>query len=609
MTRSFIVIFRFYIFWLVFSFLARLAFVLYNYEFSSQVEIADLAMAFFYGLKLDVSMGAYFLLVPILLSSTAFMFKPKHLVRAFNMYSFLIILFSSIIVIGDVELYRNWGFRMDNTPLLYLRTPGEAMASTPGWMIIAFSLVLVLVVLVCYWIYKKTIASLFTKSIKQANAGWLFQLLLIGVLVLPIRGGLGVAVLNASAVYFHSEPYLNHAAINVVWNVGYSLTTTEEENHYQFIDNEEANVVFKELHTTADSTALVLNTDRPNIVLIILESFTEKIIEPLGGEPGVCPNFNQLCNEGILFEHFYANGDRSDKGIVSILSGYPAQPTNSIIKWPNKTISLPFISKELEELDYKTAFYYGGDINFANMKSYFVTGGFDRLTTLEDFPEELATGKWGVHDEHVFNQLFEDINKTPEPFFSSFFTLSSHEPFEVPMPTVISGDDEDERFMNSAYYTDKCLGEFIAKAKQQAWWDNTLVVLLADHGSRLPFNTKQYEELKFKIPMLWLGGALAKTDTVVSTFGSQVDLARTLLSQMGHETDDFRFSKNIFGKPEKDFAFFVFNDGFGIRDKEFGFIHDNVGDTTIRYRGSVTPENKKKGQAFLQVLMQDFEGR
>ena len=514
-----------------------------------------------------------------------------------------------IVVLIDMELYRNWGFRMDKTPLLYLRTPGEAMASTPVWMTIAFGLGIILASWGCYFVYKRYVNSFLIKSLDHSNPKRLFLLVLIGVLIFPIRGGLGVAVLNASAVYFHTEPFVNHAAINVVWNVGYSLTTPEKEKSYHYFESNRAKEIFKSLHPKGVHAEQLIKTNRPNIILLIVESFSAQIIEPLEGMPGVSPNFSQLCKEGVLFEHFYANGDRSDKGIVSVMSGYPAQPTTSIIKYPGKTRDLPFLSQELEKLGYSTAFYYGGDLNFANMRTYFVTGGFDKLVTLEDFPDELATGKWGVHDEYVFSRLLRDIDQSDTPFFKSMFTLSNHEPFDVPMSPVFHGSGEEQKFKNSAFYTDRCLGNFIQEAKTKPWWDNTLVLIMADHGSRLPGNIKQYEEEKFRIPMLWLGGALLQKDTIISTYSSQIDVSKTLLGQLGIAAPEFTFGKDIFAQPAGDFAFFVFNDGFGFAEPDFTYIHGNVADTTIYSSGIINTENKNKGKAYLQVLMEDYLGR
>lgn len=590
----------------MFSILSRAGFLIYNHDQASGFSFSDISRAFLYGLKLDLSLSAYFLLLPIILLSFSFLIRKTILIRIFNIYSFILMLFSVFIVFIDFELYRNWGFRMDKTPLLYIQTPGEAAASTETWMMIVFLFSIALVSLGCYFAYREFIVAFWLKAKPVKSKKSLLLIFFILLMILPIRGGFGVATLNASAVYFHSDPFLNHSAINVVWNVGYSLTTSESERNYNYLPNETALSIFQELQQKNGQTQPILKTKRPNVILIILESFTSKIIGSLGGVPGVCPNFDSLCHQGILFDHFYANGDRSDKGIVSILSGYPAQPGSSIIKFPEKTQRLPFLNKELEKSGYNSAFYYGGDLDFANMKSYFVNGGYDEIVTLDDFPKDKMMGKWGIPDGILFDRFMKDIDRTKEPFFKAMFTLSSHEPFEVPMETVFIGNDEEHRFFNAAHYTDKCLGEFIRQAKTKTWWDNSLIVCVADHGHRLPGDSKLYEEIKFGIPMLWLGGALQISDTLISTYGSQIDIPRTILAQLQIDGSEFRFGKDIFDLLPEKFGFYVFNDGFGFANKEFTYIHDNVGDTTISFSGDISKSNVDKGKAYQQILMEDY---
>lgn len=609
MIKSIYILLRYYFFWVLFSVLARAGFLIYNHEQASAFSIPDILNTFLYGLKLDLCVSAYFLLIPIVLLSFSFLIKKTVLIKIFNIYTAILLVLSVFVVMVDFELYRNWGFRMDKTPLLYLTTPGEALASTKAWITIVFILSILLVSAGCYIVYLKFVAALLRNEKSRPSKKSLFLFVLLPVMILPIRGGFGVATLNASAVYFHTNPFLNHSAINVVWNVGYSLTISNSERDYTYLPKETARDIFQELQQKNGETHKVLNTDKPNVIIIILESFTAKIIGSLGGKPGVCPNFDSLCHEGILFEHFYANGDRSDKGIVSILSGYPAQPGSSIIKFPDKTQHLPFLNRELGKAGYSSAFYYGGDLAFANMKSYFVNGGYHEIITLDNFPKNEMMGKWGIPDGILFDRFIRDIDHSQQPFFKALFTLSSHEPFEVPMETVFQGNDEESRFMNAAHYSDKCLGAFIRQAKSKSWWGHTLVVLLADHGHRLPGDSKLYEEQKFSIPMLWLGGALQLSDTIVSTYGSQIDVPKSILGQLQLDVSAFEFGKDIFDPVPEKFAFYVFNDGFGFANKEFTYIHDNVSDTAITFSGNTSKNNADKGIAYLQVLMEDYRDK
>jgi phosphoglycerol transferase MdoB-like AlkP superfamily enzyme len=341
----------------------------------------------------------------------------------------------------------------------------------------------------------------------------------------------------------------------------------------------------------------------------MLESYTSSLIEPLGGLPGITPRFNQLVKEGVLFDHFYCSGDRTDKGIVAVLNGYPSQPLTSIIKEPKKTKSLPYLNKVFKQHGYRTEFTYGYNINYANFNSYLIHAEFDHITHSADFPQELNTSKWGVHDHFVFEKFFKETQASSTPFFKIMMTQSSHEPFEVPMETVIGGEDEIHRFLNSAYYTDKYLGEFIDKAKKTSWWKNTLIVITADHGHPYPDNQGVSNPKKFKIPMLWLGGALQVTDTVIHSVGAQTDIPNTVLSQFNLDANEFKFGQNILSSSYNPFAVYVFNNGFGLVKSDRLFVYDNVSNAVIQEEGALKDGDLEEGKAYIQKLYWDFNSR
>jgi phosphoglycerol transferase MdoB-like AlkP superfamily enzyme len=360
------------------------------------------------------------------------------------------------------------------------------------------------------------------------------------------------------------------------------------------------------MHAQGKTTSLITK-EKPNVIVIILESFTAKIIEPLGGLPNVTPSLNNLIKEGILFTNFYASGDRTDKGLVSILSGYPAQPRTSIIKYPEKTQSLPYLPKAMEKIGYHTSFVYGGDIGFANMESYLTNSGFSTITDDNDFSSDIDNSKWGVADHYIFNQLLTECDTAQNPFFKVMLTLSSHEPFEVPMKPVFEGDDERSKFLNACFYTDKSLGEFIRQAKKKEWWNNTLIIITADHGHRFPNPEELKEKERFKIPMLWLGGALAKQDTTIETFGIQTDISNTLLRQVGSGSNDFTFSKNLMAADVKSFALYIFNNGFGYVSPTHENIYDFDLQNYLKKEGDET--ELPFGKAYMQKLFHDYNAR
>jgi len=247
---------------------------------------------------------------------------------------------------------------------------------------------------------------------------------------------------------------------------------------------------------------------------------------------------------------------------------------------------------------------YGGDIKFKNMNSFVTQAGFEETISIDDFPDEFQGEKWGVHDQYTFNRLFDEMKESSEPYFKFFFTLSSHEPFDVPMDRVHKND-----YHNSIHYTDKCLGEFFTKAKADGLWDNTLFILIADHGvagaEKFTIDTKRHNQ----IPMLWTGGALTQKDTVVSKVGSQTDMVQTLLKQLDIHNDEFTFSKNILDQTSAGFAFFDYSDAFGYVEKDHFQVYDNRIKRFLQMEGTKSNLDSLKGKAYLQVLSNDHKKR
>ncbi|MBX6333696.1 MAG: LTA synthase family protein, partial [Gemmatimonadaceae bacterium] len=403
------------------------------------------------------------------------------------------------------------------------------------------------------------------------------------VLIVPIRGGLQWTPLNQSSVYFTHDDFANQAALNVGWNFFHSLTTSRalaRTNPYTELGAAESAQVLDSLMHATDSTAPhLLRVPRPNVILIIWESLTAKVVGRLGGVPGVTPCLDSLTHEGVFFDHLYASGDRSAKGLVAILSGEPTLPHLQIMNTPNKAATLPMLARDFDAAGYTTSFYYGGELEFANIKSYVIAGRFQRITGESAFDPKDRNSKWGAHDHVVLQRLLDDTRAMPRPFFSTLFTLSSHEPFEVPMAPVFPGADERSKFLNAHAYTDRSIGAFIRAAQREPWWDSTLVVIVADHGHvipRLPPRDGMPIAMQYHIPMLWLGGALAVRDTVVTRVGAQTDLAPTLLAQLGLPHAAYRWGRNLLAADATSFASFSYLDGFGVVDERGGVVYDAV---------------------------------
>lgn len=598
-----------FIFWFLVQIASKLLFVLYHLDQLKLIGYSTLPEIFLYGLKLDLSATGYMMALPALLLVFLIMTPGKIAKPFFDIYVLIMLIIMGFLLAVDMELYSHWGFRLDRTPLLYIDNPDIMMASVETYTIVKQIIIMILFSGSLYFLYHRFVSPIVKRFKPEKFYFSLVFLLLLGLLIIPVRGGFGIAPVNVGTAYFHPQQFANHAAINCYWHLGYSLSKIKsDKNPYDFFSREEAEKCFSSLFQPENKGEKIIRHPKPNIVLIVIESFTAKIIEPLGGLDDVTPNFSRLSAEGILFENIYASGDRTDKGFVAIMSGYPAQPESSVIKLPQKTQKLPNMCRILSENEYYTYFCYGGDADFANFRSYLTNSGFNKITSLSDFDRRHNTFKWGVHDHIVIDKFFEDMEKIHEPFFSVLLTQSSHEPFEVPHQSKFKGRTDDELFLNSANYTDSCLGVFFEKARLQDWYENTLFILIPDHGHRLPGNNLIFEPQRFHIPMIWLGSVLESTSMRIPKFGSQFDLATTLLNQLGYDTSEFIYGKDLLDKQGPSHSFYVFNNGFGFVNDSATVAFDNRANNVVYHSGNEINVQTalKNGKVFLQVSFEDF---
>ena len=598
--------FSYWLFWLVYFVVARCVFLLFNWSKTKAVEsFSEVISIFSYGAKLDLSTTGYLLLLPTLLLILNSFLKRNIAQKPLLIYTSILLFALSFLAILDASLYGHWGNKLDIYGMVYVNNLGEVLNFIPLKTLVINTLSFFTLFLASYFFYQKKIHPLLKEHEKNYTVLPLTFLLLAGLSILPIRGGVGMNPLNLSNVYFSNNAYANHSAINILWNVAY--TFSEREKLYQsfkYISAPKVEPLFKSLYPQESPAPNILKSKTPNIVFLILESFTSKLIDKKWNGVEITPHLNQLTKEGIYFSNFYASGDRTDEGLVSILSGFPAQPLSYIINYQNKTAKLPSLVQDLKKMNYVTSFYYGGDINFANMKSYLLQSGVEKIVAKEYFPSEQFNAKWGVHDHFVFEKLLSDIQVSEQPFFKILLSLSSHPPFDTPIPTVIEGTDDNSLFANSANYTDQAIGDFISKLKTTEAWENTLVVLVADHGITYLDNRGAAAPEKYKIPMIWLGGAVATEPQNITKIASQTDIVNTLLSQLNQGSQHFEYSKNILSPTSESFCFYTFNHGFGFLADSTQMIYTYKGKRYIKNENTAFPDSI--GQAYLQKVSNDF---
>lgn len=590
----------------------------------------ELPAVIWHGLPLDLSMAGYLSVIPGFLSIAVVWLKRDLVKPIMNIYFIIASLFITCSFLLNASLYPYWKYPLDSTPLFYFFTsPADAIASVSIWQVI-LSIVILIVLTIGVWFTlrmrgeKRQQYSRYSYGYGGFGSGKrnrfddfdrhrgrtsIILLLLTGLLFLPIRGGITVSTMNTGQAYYSQNAYLNHSAVNPLFSLLESITHQEDfASQYRFMKDKEADKIFATMTSTSDENTYPLLNEAtfkkgtPDILIVIMESFASDIMPSMGSYKDVAVCLDSIAQQSILFTRFYANSFRTDRGMVSILSGYPAQPTTSIMRYPRKTSQLPSIARNLAKYkNYKTTYYYGGDADFCNMRSYLVSQGYQHIISDANFPIEDKLSKWGVPDHIVAARMMEDIKaqqNEKRPMLRILQTSSSHEPFEVPYHRL-----KDKR-LNAFAYTDSVMGAIVREYRKLPRWKNTLIVFVPDHVGGYKENLNDHDRSRYQIPLILAGGAISRP-MKVGIIGSQHDIAATLLGQLGVEHREFTFSKNMMSDATPKFAFFAVNDAFGIVSEENSLIYDNRAKRIVYDKGK-KGFNLKRGQAYLQKLYDDL---
>ena len=579
-----------------------------------EIPFGEIMKGFWSALPLDIATASFMLALPAIYMFVSYAVDKETLFAPLRWYFYLMVAVYNLAAFGDIGIYGEWRTKLSYRALLYLQNPSEVIntAETEHTLLLIV-LWSVFTVFFC-WLYTKLVEPDFTeleeKEDYKPNVYVLSGsfVLVLGMLFLGMRGGLNEIPITSSKVYYSSHKFANEMCVNPAYYLVENILNSkkvETRAHFNYMDMESAKRRTEGLHEFAcDSTVNILKIERPNIVVVLLESWSADLIESLGGEPGITPNFRELEKEGLLFTNIYASANRSQHAMSSLFGGLPGMPVTTITNHPDKYYAVPSLVKKMDSVGYHTSFYFGGELNYGNILSYLRYNEFDEIVEGKDINEGFFKGKLGYHDTDVMPWYVEQLSRYEQPFFSTLFTQSSHSPYDYPkIFEEIEWPAIEKQYVNSGYYTDIAIGMFMEKAKQQEWYDSTLFVFVADHSHATYKNHRMESFDHHKIPMLIYGEPLQDSlrGMTFDKICGNTDLPATILAQLGMKHDEFIWSKDVFGKCYKPFAFFELNNGLGWKTPEGEFVYSNTG----IYIKNTLPEAVrdsvvKDGKAYMQ---------
>jgi phosphoglycerol transferase MdoB-like AlkP superfamily enzyme len=428
----------------------------------------------------------------------------------------------------------------------YLQYPREVFATVSGERPIELAAFLLLAVLIA--------AAVFAWLREDSRSDVRLSLLTCAIAVpviavttlLMVRSTLGHRPVNPSVAVFSQDSMVNQLPLNSPYTVLYALYERQRDADRDRIrygdmgDDEVLDVILAEAgiapleqkNTVAPTLRRQDATrarEKPlNLVIILEESLGAHFVGTLGGK-SLTPEFDELAEQGILFERLYATGTRSVRGIEALLTCITPRAQLSVVKLAETQRNFFTLASLLKKHGYQTSFVYGGESYFDNMRQFFVSNGFQTIIDEDDYDDPIFVGSWGVSDEDLFNRAHDVFSKAGEqPFFSLVFTSSNHPPFEIPEGRVEPSPYGARE--TAVSYADYALGDFFDKARQSGYWDDTVFLIVADHSVHMNGGTLVPIE-RFRIPGLIVGGTIEPRR--VHGITSQIDLLPTVLSLIG----------------------------------------------------------------------------
>ncbi|WP_141733028.1 LTA synthase family protein [Oligoflexus tunisiensis] len=604
-----------YLYWLLAFAVHRLIFLTINVGsiVPQELEFWGLLNSFVQGLKLDTAMAAYTTVIAWFFVLVSLPFPKSKARTAANVVTSVLLLAVTFLAVADALLYPEWKTKINSLALSSLQRPSEVWKVTAAsQFFLGLGLAVGVSVLLIFGLYRHQKRLPFQETHISLNVA-LLLVLWPAILGVTARGGIKAIPINVSRVYFSKNAVLNDAATNTAWffllDLSHNGKFLSGENPFQSMSREEARHTLQKLREPAQrrpQPVSILRNRRPNLVFIVLESWSADLVEELGGEPGITPNFSALAHEGLLFTRFYANGNRSQQGIASIFSGFPALPVVTITENPGKSQTLPRFAATFGALGYETDFFYGGQLEYGNIKAFLLNNGFRLITEDDDLPQ-LPQGSMGAPDGVVAPVYAEHLNTRPKPFLSAFFTLSSHAPYDFPGRENCTRQGREAAYVCSATYSDAALGKFFASVRKEPWFANTLFVLVADHSHSSYRPRENWQPGYRRIPLLLWGGALRPEfrGRLWDRVGSQVDLTTTLLHQMKLESSAYPWGNDLFDKNAPSYAYYEIGRGVGWVTDRGELVYDQENDRILynSFPLEQRDEAQKQAQAYLQSVV------
>ncbi len=618
-------LFKYYLFMITIFFIGRLGLFIYYFD-SFKDSGVNYWLTFIYGLRMDTMTTSILLIIPVILLTLSPNILSK-VVNTFLRFYFLIVL-SILIYIENATFpfIAQYDVRPNYLFVEYLEYPKEVfsmiIADYKLALFIAFSMIGTFAYYFLKYTKKDFSDDFKTPYLKRVA---LFLPLAI-VLFIGIRSSFEHRPANISDAMYSSDRMVNEITKNSIYSIGYAIYVNQRHGskkligQYGKMSKEEAiqrvnaRLNIHDTNETHPFTRLEkthFKRENPkNLVIFIQESLGYQFVEAVGGEKGITPHLNRLAKEGILFKDLYSNGTRSIRGLSGSVAGNFSIPGKGVLKRNKSQHDFFTVASLLKPYGYKSSFIYGGESRFDNMKSWFLGNGFDEVIDEPKFKNPSFVGTWGASDEDLGVKANEEFKKhyaNGDKFVSVMFSTSNHSPFDFPDGKIELVEGVPKKSVKNAIkYADFAIGQFIDNARKEAYYKDTIFVILSDHNVRV-YGKDLVPVDMFHIPGLILGEDIKPMSYEKIT--TQPDVLATALDLIGLDLTYPIMGHSIFSDKKQNISLMQFHTSYALRvDDKIAIIRPNKKAITFLYKDShlvpteSDPELEKDVLAFVVAL-------
>lgn len=541
--------------------IARVLFILYNNQLVHVNSFSEYVYLATKGLTFDVITIFYTNLLFILLSVLPLMVNTGKRFQKILFYVYFIpnlTAYSTNFI--DLIYYKFIQARTTMNVFDTLKNETNLVTLFSGFLIRYWHVFFLFVIVAVLWffLYKKINISeaKITNKVLYFTSSLLY-LLLTGVVVLGgIRGDLKKStrplnIVDASRYVQKME----HA--DVILNTPFTIIRTIGKNTFvkqHFMSDTEAERLANPVKQYNSDTLI-----KPNIVLFITESFAREYSGAFNEDYAIkdfksyTPFIDSLARESLYFTNAYANGRKSIHGMSSVLAGIPSFK-DAFTSSPFPKQKIQSLVSVLNDLGYDTSFFHGapngsmGFLGFGNILGYDHYYGKTEYNNDDDFD-----GVWGIWDEPFFQFMKRTLDSKKEPFFATMFSVTSHEPYQIPEKYKDTFPKGTIAIHKTIGYTDYAFKRFFEEAKKQPWFNNTLFIITADHTNLSAYDFYGQMMHRAAVPILFYtpNGSLKGKRTDMA---QQIDIYPTVLNYMGYNQPFRSWGRSLLSDKETPFV-------------------------------------------------------